>query len=44
MRCKLCNKKAVIGKGWFNFADIMYPFCEDHKKEYEEFKQKAMQE
>jgi len=37
-KCKLCNNKPVIEQGWFNIAAIIYPLCEEHMKEYQEFK------
>jgi len=38
MKCKFCKNKAVIEPGWVNISRLMYPLCEEHMKEYQEFK------
>ena len=42
MKCRLCNEPAILGKGWFNFADLFYPFCKEHTAEYKQFKQERL--
>lgn len=39
MKCKVCNDPAVIEKGWLNIAAMMFPLCETHMREYQEFKE-----
>ncbi len=42
MKCKLCANTAEHEPGHFNFAAFFYPLCEDHMKEYKEFKENFM--
>ena len=42
INCKICNKKPVVEKGWFNIAAFLYPLCKEHFNEYQQFKKEMM--